>query len=197
MDSMYPANETTPEMAPRSEPPWFERLAAYFPEHELKDPRQMQDLLSHHTAYRKIETPEYLVTYAEYPDFIFIDYLLVDAKTRGKGIGSKLLSWFKRKGKPIILEVEPPDADDKDTLRRIRFYEKNGFERADNIVYTRSDEDGETFTMNIYYWHPDLVSEQKVMFDMAKVCREIHNFRAMKYYGRLLADPEEVLDWDP
>ena len=144
-----------------------------------------------------METPEYLATYAEYPNFIFIDYLLVDAKTRGKGIGSKVLSWFKRKDKPIILEVEPPDAEDKDTIRRIRFYEKNGFHRAGNIVYTRSDEDGEPFTMDIYYWHPDLVSERQVMLDMAKVCREIHNFRALKYYGRLLADPEEVLDWDP
>lgn len=30
---------------------------------------------------------------------------------------------------------------------------------------------------------------------VATVCREIHNFRALKYYGRLVADPDEVLNW--
>lgn len=175
---------------------WYERLADYFPEHELKHPGQLQDLLEDHKAYRKLETPDYIVTYAEFPDFLFIDYLLITSTTRGKGMGSRLLDRFKQRGKTLIVEVEPPDAEDADTLRRVRFYERNGFRRAERIAYTRADDDGEPHTMDVYYWSPDEVTERTVLQNMKTICREIHNFEARKYYGRLLADPEEVLDWE-
>lgn len=174
---------------------WYEKLAGYFPEHEMKHRGQMEELLSHHDAYRKLETKDYLATYAEFPDFIFIDYLLVLPTTRGKGVGSQVLNRFKERGKTVILEVEPPDAEDDDTLRRIHFYEKNGFRKAEHIEYTRSDEDGTPYAMDIYYWPPGEVSEQAILRQMALVCREIHNFRALKYYGRIVADPEDVLNW--
>jgi GNAT superfamily N-acetyltransferase len=174
---------------------WYEKLAEYFPEHELKDKDHMRDLLDHHQAYRKWETDDFLVTYAEFPNFIFIDYFLVNPNTRGKGVGSKVLNAFKRRGKTIILEVEPPDTEGEDAERRIRFYEKNGFRKAEHIEYTRSDEDGTPYTMDVYYWAPNEVDEQTVLHKMATVCREIHNFRAFKHYGRLVADPEDVLNW--
>ncbi|WDM02927.1 GNAT family N-acetyltransferase [Alicyclobacillus cycloheptanicus] len=175
---------------------WYERLANYFPEHEMKHPEQLRELLQHHEAYRKMETQDYVVTYAEFPDFVFIDYLLVNPRTRGKGVGSRLLNHFKARGKTLIVEVEPPDAEDEDTVKRVQFYERNGFVRAERITYTRSDDDGTPYTMDIYYWSPDEVSEQAVLRNMKTICREIHNFRAMKYYGRLLADPEEVFTWE-
>ncbi|GMA49800.1 putative acetyltransferase YjbC [Alicyclobacillus contaminans] len=174
---------------------WFNKLQAYFPEHEMKDEGQMRELLSHHSAYRKWETDQFVVTYAEFPDFLFIDYLLVYPGTRGHGVGSQILNRFKQKGKTIVLEVEPADAEDKDTLRRVRFYERNGFHRANHIEYTRSDDDGTSFTMDVYYWSPNEVSERTILRHMSTVCREIHNFRALKYYGRVVADPEEVLNW--
>lgn len=174
---------------------WYDKLSRYFPEHEMKDQGQMQDLLSHHEAYRIHETDEFVVTYAEFPNFVFIDYLLVHPKTRGQGMGGKVLNHFKAKGKNIILEVEPPDAEDTDTVRRVRFYERNGFHKAEHIEYTRSDEDGTPYTMDVYYWSPNDVSEKTILQQMAVVCREIHNFRALKYYGRLVADPDDVLGW--
>lgn len=174
---------------------WYEKLAGYFPNHELKDRGQMEALLSHHEAYRKHETSDYIVTYAEFHDFIFIDYLLVFPTTRGKGIGSQVLNLFKQREKTIILEVEPPDAQDHDTLKRVRFYEKNGFRKAEHIEYTRSDEDGTPYTMDIYYWPPEEVSERAILSKMAHVCREIHNFQTLKYYGRIVADPDDVLNW--
>ncbi|WDL98744.1 GNAT family N-acetyltransferase [Alicyclobacillus sp. ALC3] len=175
---------------------WYERLANYFPEHEMKHPGQLRDLLDHHEAYRKLESPEFIVTYAEFADFLFIDYLLVNSQTRGKGTGSRLLDRFKQRGKTLIVEVELPDVEDTDTLLRVRFYERNGFKRAERITYTRSDEDGEPYTMDVYYWSPSEVAEKSVLHNMKTICREIHNFRSEKYYGRLLADPEEVLDWE-
>jgi GNAT superfamily N-acetyltransferase len=174
---------------------YYDRLSDYFPDHEMKHEGQMADLVRHHEAYKVHEEQDFVVTYADFPDFIFIDYLLVSSSTRGKGTGSKVLNAFKNRGKTIILEVEPPDTEDKDNVGRIRFYEKNGFQRAEHIEYTRSDDDGSPHTMDIYYWSPDEVSEQAILKQMATVCREIHNFRALKYYGRLVAAPDEVLSW--
>jgi GNAT superfamily N-acetyltransferase len=174
---------------------WYDRLAEYFPEHELKEKGQLQDLLVHHDAYKKFETEDFLVAYAEFPTFIFIDYLIVNPNTRGRGVGSKVINHFKQMGKTIILEVEPPDTDDADTVKRIRFYEKNGFRKAEHIEYTRSDEDGTPFTMDVYYWSPNEVSERTILEQMSTVCREIHNFRSLKYYGRIVADPDDVLTW--
>lgn len=161
----------------------------------MKHPGQMMELLDEGTHYKKIETNDYIVTYADFPTFIFIDYLLVTSQHRGKGTGSKILNKLKERNKTIVLEVEPPDAEDHSTMKRIRFYEKNGFVRAEHIQYTRFDEDGETYTMDIYYWSPDTISEREVMSQMATICRKVHNFKAEKYYGRIIADPETVLTW--
>ncbi|QQE79941.1 GNAT family N-acetyltransferase [Alicyclobacillus sp. SO9] len=174
---------------------WYEKLTDYFPEHELKDVNQMEALLEHVPAYRKRETEDYLVMYAEYPDFIFLDYLLVYPGTRGRGIGGQVIGDFQSKGKLLIAEVEPEDEENADTGKRIRFYEKNGFRLASNIEYTRWDNDGEVFRMDIYYWSPDPTHERQVLQMMKHICREIHNFQAMKYYGRLVANPETSLQW--
>lgn len=176
---------------------WYEKLAEQFPVEELKNLAQMEDLLENHSAYKKLDTFDYTVTYAEFPTFIFIDYLLVNPQTRGKGTGSQVLDRFKSKRKTIIVEVEPEDAEDRDTVRRIRFYERNGFKKAERITYTRGNEDGTPLTMDIYYWPEVGVPEQRVIQHMATICREIHNFKAMKHYGRIVADPEKALLWEP
>ena len=173
---------------------WYERLNEYFPEHEMKDPRQLQALIEDKDVYHKEETDQYLLLYAEFPTFIFIDYLLIKPERRGKGVGTKVLNQLKQKGKDIILEVEPIDRDDEDTLRRVNFYRKNGFVKADRIQYEREDQSGEPYEMKIYYWTPkETLPQELVLEKMAKACREIHNFRSKRYYGRVVADPEEVL----
>ncbi|MCU6710564.1 GNAT family N-acetyltransferase [Paenibacillus sp. J5C_2022] len=174
---------------------WFEKLNDYFPDHELKDPDQLQSLLQSSPYYHKEETEEYLILYAEFSTFIFIDYLLVTGKKRGAGIGSKLLERFKKKGKMIILEAEPVDADDPATAKRMNFYKKNGFQKADRIRYTREDDSGEEFQMNILYWPAEDTDQEMIMDKMRKACREIHNFHAHRFYGRKLADPDEALEW--
>lgn len=172
---------------------WYERLNEYFPEHEMKDPRQLSDLIENQDLYHKEETEDYIVLYAEFPTFLFIDYLLVNPQARGKGTGSKVIDRFKEKGKTIILEVEPADLEEKDSQKRILFYRKNGFLQADHIQYRREDENGEIRELNIFYWSPEDLPQKEIMDKMAKACEEIHNFRSGKYYGRKVADPEEVL----
>lgn len=174
---------------------WYEKLNDYFPEHEMKDQNQLQDLIEEKDAYHLDETDNYVILYAEFPTFIFIDYLLVTSQSRGQGIGTKVLDRMKRKGKIILLEAEPKDQENEDTRKRLAFYYKNGFQKADQIRYVREDDQGLPYPMHILYWSPTAMSQEIIMSKMEKACEEIHNFRAKKYYGRLLADPDKVLSW--
>ena len=174
---------------------WYDKLRHYFPEHEMKKEAHLRDLIQELEVYHKEETQDYVVLYAEYPDFIFIDYLLVTSSSRGKGLGTRILERFKAKHKMILLEAEPPDADDPDTEKRLIFYKRNGFRLAHHIEYKREDADGESFDMNILYWPANEISQKVIMDRMAQACRTIHNFRSRYYYGREIANPAEVLRW--
>lgn len=66
-----------------------------------------------------------ILMYWETPDFIFLEHFATVLEARGKGFGSLALSELKKKGKPIILEIEPPV--DELTERRYGFYKRNGF----------------------------------------------------------------------
>ncbi|GMA60276.1 GNAT family N-acetyltransferase [Alicyclobacillus fastidiosus] len=176
---------------------WYERLENYFPEHELKSPAQMEELFEEHPAYLREQTDEYLIIYANFEEFIFIDYLLVNPKTRGGGIGTRVINAFKQRGKTLLAEVEPATHANPDTEKRVHFYLKNGFRKAQNIDYTRETADGTSYTMDIYYWSPSSTSERDILEQMQVVCDQIHNFHAKQHYGRLPADPDDVLTWKP
>lgn len=174
---------------------WYEKLNDYFPEHEMKDPNQLKDLIEEKDVYHLVETDDYIVLYAEFPSFIFIDYLLVTSRSRGRGIGTKVLGRLKSKGKMILLEAEPDSPGNEDAQRRLSFYFKNGFRLAESIRYVREDDEGRPYPMHILYWSQSDLPESEIMARMEKACEEIHNFRAKRYYGRLLADPDKVLSW--
>jgi ribosomal protein S18 acetylase RimI-like enzyme len=106
-----------------------------------------------------------------------------------------VLNRLKQKGKAILLEVEPIDREDEDTVKRVNFYRKNGFRKADRIQYRREGQGGKTYEMSIYYWSPEGdLPQEAVLEKMAKACEEIHNFRSKRYCGRVAADPDEVLE---
>ncbi|MBD2846914.1 GNAT family N-acetyltransferase [Paenibacillus sp. IB182496] len=172
---------------------WYDKLSDYFPEHEMKNPQHLKDLIADKDIYHKEENSEYITLYAEFPSFVFIDYLLVTSKQRGKGIGTRVLDGFKAKGKLVLLEAEPKDPDNDDAQRRLNFYARNGFKQADQIVYERENDEGESFRMHILYWAPAALPQEEILTKMAMACKEIHNYRSKRYYGRVLADPEEVL----
>lgn len=59
-------------------------------------------------------------------EFIFIENFAVAESTRGRGLGSQMLSYVTEHwDKPQILEVEPPDTEI--CRRRIAFYQRNKF----------------------------------------------------------------------
>lgn len=62
----------------------------------------------------------------EIADFLYIEHFAVREDCRGNGCGGSLLERLvAEKGRPVVLEVEPPE--DGLTRRRVAFYERHGF----------------------------------------------------------------------
>lgn len=67
-----------------------------------------------------------LVTVWEFADIAYVEHLAVNPAYRNGGLGSVILEELTKKlGKMICLEVELPEDDM--AIRRIGFYERNGF----------------------------------------------------------------------
>ena len=63
---------------------------------------------------------------------VFVLFFAVNEALRGQGYGSSILKFLRKKnpGRTVILNVEPLDSEAENAeerVRRVRFYEKNGF----------------------------------------------------------------------
>ncbi|WP_391560430.1 GNAT family N-acetyltransferase [Robertmurraya sp.] len=177
---------------------WYEKLNQYFPIEEMKSKEHMETLLKEKSSiYHKDEGKYHVLMYAEFDQFIFIDYLYVSGEARGKGLGHQLLEKLKQKEKPIILEVEPINYKDSDTEKRLRFYKREGFEHASKIGYERrSLATNEVNTMEILYWSPGHESEEAIFEGMKQAYKLIHTYKDIEFYGESYEPVEEVLSFD-
>lgn len=174
---------------------WYERLKEYFPEREMKSKQHFETLLQEkYEMYQVLETNDYIVVYFEQLDYIFIDYILVSGNTRGKGIGGKVLNLFKEKGKAIILEVEPITMEDPDSEKRIRFYERHGFLKMENIGYERIHHvSKELNKMDILCWSSENCAEDWVLEKMSEIYTNVHAYKTEQLYGVQPQSVAEVL----
>ncbi|WP_174612799.1 GNAT family N-acetyltransferase [Virgibacillus ihumii] len=177
---------------------WYEKLSKYFPVEEMKSKEHMDMLLKEKgDVYHKDEGQYHVLMYAEFDTFIFIDYVYVSSKSRGQGIGHKLIEKLKQHNKPIILEVEPVDYDDTDTEKRLHFYKREGFAHAQYIDYNRRSlaTDEET-PMEILYWSPNNESEEEIYQRMKQMYEDIHTYKDEEIYGKAYQPVDEVLSYD-
>ena len=177
---------------------WYKKLNQYFPIEEMKSKEHMEALLQERKdIYHKDEGKNHVLMYAELPDFIFIDYLFVSKDARGEGLGSKLINKLKDKKKPIILEVEPINYEDSDSEKRLKFYQKQGFNHAESIGYERrSLATNEINKLEILYWTPNNASEAKIFEAMQQTYTLIHTFKDKELYGESYQPVHEVLSMD-
>ncbi len=178
---------------------WYETLNDYFPVEEMKSKEHVEALLKERSdVYRIDHGPTHVLLYVEGTDFVFIDYLLVSRAARGQGMGKALLDKMKAIGKPVLLEVEAEDYDDSDTVKRHRFYAREGFRRAERVTYRRrSLATGEDNELEILYWCPDAeTSDADVHAHMTKIYEHVHTWRDREFYGEAYQPVEEVLTLD-
>ncbi|MFC0232034.1 GNAT family N-acetyltransferase [Bhargavaea ullalensis] len=180
---------------------WYDKLNEYFPVEEMKSRTHMETLLAEKEGiYGKDEGPDHVLMYAEFDDFLFVDYLYVSSESRGQGLGGKLIRKLKAKGKPVILEVEPVDYVDTDTSKRLKFYAREGFCHARRIGYSRrSLATGEKNDLEILYWSPDGAGEeaveQAIFNGMRRTYEEIHTYKDADFYGVSYEPADAVFDF--
>jgi GNAT superfamily N-acetyltransferase len=174
---------------------WYEKLSEYFPVEEMKSKEHMEALLKEQSdIYHKEEGPHHVLMYAEFDNFIFIDYLFVSKEARGEGLGSKLIDKLKKKQKPILLEVEPVDHDDKDTAKRLKFYQRQQFKHAKSVGYRRRSLATDTINqLEILYWSPESNNEEEVLEAMKKMYENIHTYKDKEWYGKSYEQADQVL----
>lgn len=177
---------------------WFDKLKEYFPVEEMKSKEHMDLLLKEKgDVYHKDEGPYHILMYAEFEQFLFIDYLYVTAESRGKGIGHQLIEKLKSKNKPIILEVEPVDYYDSDSVKRLNFYRKEAFKHAKAIGYNRrSLATNQESPLEILYWSPTDDNEEEIYQQMRRMYEDIHTYKDEELYGQAYQPAEEVLTFD-
>ncbi|MDQ0215660.1 GNAT superfamily N-acetyltransferase [Oikeobacillus pervagus] len=177
---------------------WYEKLNQYFPIEEMKSQEHMELLLKERgDIYHKDEGPLHVLFYVEFDEFVFVDYLFVSKHARGQGLGHKLIQKLKKKGKPILLEVEPVNYEDSDTEKRLRFYKREGFEHATSIGYRRrSLATDEVNSMEILYWAPHNEPEELVYEAMKKTYKMIHKYKDKEIYGASYETVDKVLSMD-
>jgi ribosomal protein S18 acetylase RimI-like enzyme len=176
---------------------WYEKLNTYFPVTEMKAKLQLDSLLLEKEDYVKDEGEYHIVMYAEFDTFIFIDFLWVSEKARGKGIGHQLMEKLKAKNKTIILEVEPINEDEPDTEKRLRFYKREGFQYARPIdYYFQSFISNEEIKMDILYWTNEAITEKVIYENMKEVYNQIHTYKVENVYGETPKPVSEVLNFN-
>ena len=178
---------------------WYDQLNAYFPLVEMKSKQHLEELLAERSdVYRIDHARTHVLLYVEGTDFVFVDYILVTKEARGQGIGQKLLNQLKAIGKPILLEVEPADYADTDTIKRHRFYEREGFRRAETLKYRRrSIATGQVNELEILYWSPDpATTDEDVYAHMRKIYEHVHTWRDKEFYGKSYQPADEALYLD-
>ena len=175
---------------------WYEKLNQYFPIEEMKSKEHIEILLTDkQEIYKKDEGPDHVLLYVERDEFIFIDYLFVSKKSRGQGLGRKLIQKLQKRQKTILLEVEPVQEHDDDTLKRLRFYKREGFKHASSISYSRKSlATKENTPMEILYWPSDSSIEDEDVFNfMKEIYSEIHTYKDNHLYGKSYQNVEDVL----
>lgn len=174
---------------------WYEKLSEYFPIEEMKSKEHMEALLKEQSdIYHKEEGPHHVLMYAEFEIFIFIDYLYISKDARGQGLGSQLLEKLKKKQKPILLEVEPVDENDKDTAKRLKFYRKQDFKHAQSIGYSRKSlATDKVNQLEILYWSPESNTEKEVFDAMKQMYERIHTYKDKEWYGKSYEHADQVL----
>ena len=85
---------------------------------------------------RRTWIPIGMFSFWELERILYIEHFAVDPDYRGRGIGDAVFQamavhYAKERGLTTVLEVEPIDEAEPDTVRRIEFYRRHGMEVID------------------------------------------------------------------
>ena len=81
-----------------------------------------------------------LTFYFAFPELFYLGFLAVDGRTRSAGYGTRILTHFRERygDVPQLLEIEPvvrEAGNYQQRVRRLAFYERNGFEVTNMLTH--------------------------------------------------------------
>lgn len=174
---------------------WYEKLNQYFPIEEMKSKEHIEILLTDkQEIYKKMkDLTMFYYMWKGMSLFSLITYLF--PRNQGAGVRKKTDSKVAKRQKTILLEVEPVQEHDDDTLKRLRFYKREGFKHASSISYSRKSlATKEDTPMEILYWPSDSSIEDEDVFNfMKEIYSEIHTYKDNHLYGKSYQNVEDVL----
>ena len=118
--------------------------------------------------------------------YVYLFYLAVPARRRGRGDGSEILSLLRQRhpDRTILLDVEAPDpaADNKEQRqKRVEFYLRNGFYLLDRQVETEGHVQKIMSTSREFdsaeYWKAFRLMSLKTLSRIKKVQKLLHLWR--------------------
>ena len=94
----------------------------------------------HYSVFYEEETIIGVMYTIETKKLNYLLYLVVNPELRSKGYGSKMLEWLKNKSKDKTVALDIEIIDDAapnyaQRLKRLSFYEKNGFHPTDYTIF--------------------------------------------------------------
>lgn len=137
----------------------YEDMKIQFPADELKDFDCFIKLLNKpsYRLYSVVESDNVRVGYVicitdDKNKFLWIDYIAIYKNMQCKGYGHKIFYLLKEKFAAytgIYLEVEKPDINEQNTIRRINFYKSLGAKKL-NLNYIYPNKNG-GLPMDLYF----------------------------------------------
>src|SRR5699024_10581250 len=92
--------------------PAMELYGISFPRHEQRLAASQRRILADEAYHFDLLWAEGafagLILYWEQPDYFYVEHFCVLPQLRGMGFGSRALELLQAKGKPVILEIDPP-----------------------------------------------------------------------------------------
>lgn len=100
----------------------------------------------------------------DFGDFRYIEHVAVSPDVRSSGYGNRILTqWLGASTRPVLLEIE--EVVDEPTRRRLRFYERLGFNPVPGVhgqpVYQG---DGPEPVMQVLSWPEPVTERQRLDF---------------------------------
>lgn len=110
---------------------FYDLMKASFPKDEYRPYEGQRALLTEdayqiYARYGEDDVLEAFVALWDFDQYAYVEHFAVNPLCRNGGLGSRILKELAGSfPKPIFLEVEPPE--DEMAIRRIGFYERNGY----------------------------------------------------------------------
>lgn len=151
-------------------------ITTAFPAEEYRALEQLREYtdkveLFHNNVILEDEHPIGLLTYWNFGEFYYIEHFATDPSMRNGGYGKKTLEYVcTQLGKPIVLEVERPE--EEMAIRRIGFYQRQGFKLWKNDYLQPPYKEGDDFLPLYIMAHGDLNPDT----DYETVKNKIHRF---------------------